>query len=193
VTLPSSPIRSPSPDFVLAWRRWFPLVPPIGHRLRVEFPDRWFRIHSLPGSKRYADTEAEWTELLARHDAVATDVLGARAPCFLAVLDFGDRQGWPPSLMRFPLSQAMENPGDEFDAASTILTCSGTWSSGVYEDVIRSIADDRDPRVLWFSPKTGHVYAPYDGGADLILADARERDEYRSRYGSWLGSGPGGL
>src|SRR5262245_44813519 len=58
------------------WDRCFPNCEPIGHRLRVAFPDRWIRFHSLPESKRYPEDDAEYAEVLARHNSI----LGELAP-----------------------------------------------------------------------------------------------------------------
>ncbi|WP_425586206.1 DUF3885 domain-containing protein [Streptomyces sannanensis] len=43
-----------------AWESNWPGTLPLGHLLRSAWPDRWVRFHSLPESKRYADTEAEF-------------------------------------------------------------------------------------------------------------------------------------
>ncbi len=52
------------------WDRCFPDCEPIGHHLRVTFPERWVRFHSLPGSKRYPEDETDYVEVLARHNAI---------------------------------------------------------------------------------------------------------------------------
>ena len=46
--------------------QWSP-CPPVGHELRVIHPDRWVRFHSLPGSKRYAEDDAEYATLRESH------------------------------------------------------------------------------------------------------------------------------
>ena len=47
-------------DFAEAWSARYGDTPPVGWRLREQYGgragSRWFRIHSLPGSKRYPDT-----------------------------------------------------------------------------------------------------------------------------------------
>ena len=60
------------------WEAQFPGVPPIGHRIRDS--KRWVRFHSLPESKRYAENEAEYAELLRRHHAVLRSLAAADAP-----------------------------------------------------------------------------------------------------------------
>jgi hypothetical protein len=58
-----------------SWQARWPQVVPISHLLKEE-NDRWVRFHSLPGSKRYADTPAEYATILHRHNTVL-DELGA--------------------------------------------------------------------------------------------------------------------
>src|SRR5262245_17461597 len=76
--------------FLGRWATWFPNAPPIGFLLREAEPDRWLRIHSLPGSRRYAVSGPDHAELLRRHNAVATDLLGAGARCAVVLFDVCD-------------------------------------------------------------------------------------------------------
>ncbi len=65
------------------WAERFGEVLPLGYKLRSAFPDRWFRIHSLPESKRYANDDREYDILIERQRVLADEVLGPRAPCLL--------------------------------------------------------------------------------------------------------------
>jgi hypothetical protein len=58
--------------------------------------------------------------------------------------------------------------------------------------VLVAIAEDR-LRALWLETNSGEIYAPYDGGADLILADPGRRDALAGRYRDWLSARPDGL
>jgi hypothetical protein len=69
--------------FARSWDRWYPDAAPFGHELRHAYPDQWLRIHNLPLSKRWPETAAERQEVLLRQNAVATDVLGTSAACWL--------------------------------------------------------------------------------------------------------------
>ena len=42
-------------DFEAYWRKAFPDCDPAGYMLREQLPERWWRLHSLPLSKRYPD------------------------------------------------------------------------------------------------------------------------------------------
>jgi hypothetical protein len=65
------------------WKWHFPDVALVPHPYRHVYPDRWFRIHSLPDSQRYAETEEEWNILLNRQNEIITDLFGAEASVIL--------------------------------------------------------------------------------------------------------------
>lgn len=55
-----------------------------------------------------------------------------------------------------------------------------------------STAEDR-LRAAWLGTSSGEVFAPYDGGVDLILANEGRRDALAGKYGDWLSGRPDGL
>lgn len=185
-----------------AWRAWYPGAPPLAHLMRQAHPERWMRIHSLPESKRYAETDAEWAELLRRQNTVATDVLGEGARCALVFWGNGE-SGWMPEIglaerdfpvvdvvpaerMRDPVIKAWE-PEPAFLHGAEVI-----WGAGAWDQALRAAAVD-EARFLIVELEHGRVYAPYDGGADLFLLTPRERDEHRARYAEWLSIHPSGL
>src|SRR5215208_4167866 len=91
------------------WGEHFPGSAPVGFMLRQIYDERWLRIHSLPESKRYADTVGEYAELLRRHNQVATDALGDGSRCYLIegfrVASEEGRRGWVMTVggMELPL------------------------------------------------------------------------------------------
>ncbi len=58
------------------WPKAFPGCNPISHQMRMAFPERWVRFHSLPELKRYAENNAEYSILLERHNAVLGAIRG---------------------------------------------------------------------------------------------------------------------
>ncbi|OSZ79719.1 hypothetical protein CAP36_00175 [Chitinophagaceae bacterium IBVUCB2] len=70
-------------EFYKLWSLNYPEAVPISHLLKYDYPDRWFRIHSLPESKRYAEVEAEWKILLSRQNEIITDLFGFDTPILL--------------------------------------------------------------------------------------------------------------
>jgi len=59
------------------WGNNYGDIPPLTHILRDELlTDKWFRIHSLPDSKRYADNDAEMKIILNRQNTLISDLIG---------------------------------------------------------------------------------------------------------------------
>jgi hypothetical protein len=63
--------------FQYFWQQHFSNCLPISCLFKHRLTDRWFRFHSLPESKRYAENEAEIIKLLDRQNTVLLDVIGA--------------------------------------------------------------------------------------------------------------------
>ena len=190
-------------DFLDLWRSHYGDCPPAGFLLLETFPDRWFRIHSLPESKRYADTAREMTALLARHNTVASDVLGDGSPCVVVTKsEYNARVGRPARgqvqfsrLGMKPLVVVTANNPNETGSGWSIplVHTRLMWQAGAIDDVLADVANALLGPFLVFSETTGRVYAPYDGGADLFVSSEAERNEYRAKYAAWLSSHPSGL
>lgn len=152
--------------------------------LRQIYPERWLRIHSLPESKRYAHLEEEYVELLLRHNKVARDALGEGAQCYLIegfwVEPEEHQSGWVVSL-----------EGEEFNLR--VEAAASIWVCGNHNALLRAVADCKTAHVLFASRESGCIYAPYDGGADLIYRNEQERNERRAAYSTWLSAHPAGL
>jgi hypothetical protein len=75
------------PDPLAWWQSHFGEIAPRGHLLRRALSERWVRFHSLPDSKRYAESADEYAELQRRHLAVASVLFGAGEASPLAADD----------------------------------------------------------------------------------------------------------
>src|SRR5687767_11747123 len=80
-------------EFETFWSSTYSETIPISHYLRHDYADRWFRIHSLPESKRYAESEEEWQILLDRQNTIITDLLGGGEK-FLLVIGDSEMEGY---------------------------------------------------------------------------------------------------
>ena len=72
------------------WQQSFPGCEPVAHHLRVAFPDRWVRFHSLPHSKRYPEDEAEYAMVLERHNRVLGELVQNGEIIALLTTDYSD-------------------------------------------------------------------------------------------------------
>lgn len=53
------------------------MASPLGYELPGAYSDQWVRFHSLPESRRYADSDAEYAEILRRHRTVLRELQGS--------------------------------------------------------------------------------------------------------------------
>lgn len=181
-----------------AWRRAFGNVAPVGHLCRIALADRWLRIHSLPGAKRYPEDPAEYAELLLRHNAVATSLLGSDADCILFFCDFPSEPatallGLLPAASRVPYYlPELARLTNEYEQLRIGATCVA-WHSGSFDEILRARTDDRIGPTLFANLDRGTAFAPYDGGADLFFASREQVAESRVLWGSWLSPRNDGL
>jgi hypothetical protein len=49
------------------WQEWWRQCRPVGYELRGCARATWVRFHTLPGSRRYAEDDSEYAEILRRH------------------------------------------------------------------------------------------------------------------------------
>lgn len=174
------------------WQALYGDVAPLGYRLREAFPERWFRIHSLPESKRYPENETERLEILRRHNTVLSELLEPDetfasiqvAWSLDATLEKLD------NLLGQPLEWLCTKRDDETFGHFWIGW--QVWQPGLLDELLRQVMED-ETRFLVVALKQKCVYAPYDGGGDLILESQAERDAVRTRYADWLSRHPEGL
>jgi len=186
------------------WSGRYGETAPLGHRLRAAFPERWFRIHSLPSSKRYPDSDAEREELLQRQDAVASEVLRSSCRLIAPVYEAADvgasahLDGFPgrpfDCFAAFRAPRDCDGFGDDVDVPFDLSfwVAHSDWSLASEQSLLLAIAED-ELRVLWMDTISGEIFAPYDGGVDVIALDAERRDSLRSKFSPWLSSRPDGL
>jgi hypothetical protein len=200
------------PEALVAWRqrelRGSPLV---GYRLRQILAQRWVRFHSLPGSKRYAETDEELGEIRRRHDMIAGALLGEGEPIVIVRTGYStsasrvppeDGQGqwssegfvWFES-MSFPEidDEPSDAPSDVPPSYAHFWLAHSTFHAGAFELPWTLVANDVIDGLLLVNIERRCVFAPYDGGMDVIGADSFVCDSLRRDFGAWLSAHPSGL
>jgi len=197
-------------EFQYFWSALTGEAPPITYLFKWDFQDRWFRIHSLPASKRYADTPAEWQLLLQRQHTLLKDLLGAEQRLLLVTgyythdeeehatgfQDFITREAAFSKIFFTPLPAVdlhaldadVYEPGTHYWPLLTELMPDAPQ----IEVILRAIADDRS-RAFFIGEHSRVLLAPYDGGIDSILPTTSMRDQYRHKYRAWLSAREDGL
>jgi hypothetical protein len=183
-------------EFVARWRTWYPGASPLGPELQEAYQHRWLRIHSLPGSKRLPDTEAEYSIIVKRHNTVVEELIGT-AECVLLGYDYDGVYTFPsahPLARWLPDSPPVMrvSTDDESSEPISIFVGRGAWYRGMLDGPMENVADDQ-LRFMLLNWDTGSAYAPYDGGADLFWPTELERDRARIEFGEWLSPDPSGL
>ena len=187
-------------EFRRYWEATYPVCPPVSYLLRRACGERWLRIHTLPAGKRYAESEAEYREVLHRHNTVLTDLIGEGEP-FIFV-SAGYAETLVPDLVR-------PEAAEHCPASRHFLTACmedepprlywhffmdvQRWQPGMADPMLRQVADYAVANVAFVSVERQSIYAPYDGGADIVLSCASERATLRHRYADWLSTHPLGL
>ncbi|MEV7883116.1 DUF3885 domain-containing protein [Streptomyces sp. NPDC002817] len=67
------------------------------------------------------------------------------------------------------------------------------WAPGRLDELLRAVADDTLGGVFVCDTELRRIHHPYDGGADVILTTAAERDRLRDLHRDRLSSDPGGM
>jgi len=181
------------------WSRWYDGVPPLSHLLRVSFPDRWLRIHNFSGRQRIPRSTRDNEEVLKRNRGAATAVLEVGSKCvgFLASYGNGgaprryDECSWLPSPPQ-PKWRVDPDWVEELSEAN-FLVARFTWAPQCMDEVILYAARDEIGPVIVLSLLTGGGYSPYDGGADLFVAEPGAVPVVRAQLSRWVSKLPSGL
>lgn len=189
-------------EFTSIWKSKFPESYPIGYELKWIYDKRWFRVHSLPESKRYAENEEEYQIIYKRQNQIIQDILGYHSR---VVLSFGlysndltnNNYKEITEFGEFEKVDTLElhkiNPEEyEDEYYFDVYAKESTWETNKRNDILKSIADD-EIRMMIISFEKNRIINPYDGGMDLILESEIKRDYYKSKYKEWLSKHPEGL
>jgi hypothetical protein len=187
------------------WHSSFGAALPAGYLCRTTLPDRWMRIHSLPESKRYSETEGERDEVLRRQNAVASYALGEDSECILFITQYGESQHWPEYYVEGSRYAAEFLALDRFrpehvqsyargqDGPVQFFATRQRWHTGAFDELILMCADGAAGPYLFANMDKGSAYAPYDGGADLFFSNSDGVGDARRKFSDWLSKIESGL
>ena len=195
-----------SEQFYTFWTLNFADTIPIQHFFRHVYPDRWFRIHSLPESKRYPDNEEEWNILLDRQNKIITDLLGNDSNFILVTGGYsseGSIELHPieevnsmtkiPFVLLDPIDLNKLSP-DEYEIGQFYkpMYSEQIWQPNKFDSILKDIADDQ-LKAFFISVDKKLIIAPYYGGVDFILNETEARNIYKQKYSDWLSQRQDGL
>jgi hypothetical protein len=198
--------RVDTAELTSRWTAAWADCPPIAHDLRTWFPDRWVRFHSLPGSRRYATSDADYQEILRRHLTLLSELVNSGpgsvsdevviiTASWSADRDPADREPEVSQVMpaRHWISVVTDDSYPPEPNVTHLWVSMASLTSDGLTRLLRLVADDVTAGVIITTPAVAWLYHPYDGGADVIGATSQQRDELRQRHRQWLSAHPRGL
>ncbi len=195
-----------SEEFHKYWTLSYQDTVQISHLFKQNFPDRWFRIHSLPKSKRYANNDKDWEIILSRQNEIITDLFGLNTNILLVAGEYicgNDRQIHTTNeaevFKEYSFTQLDDidlfelNPEDYDNGEIYRPAFAETiWKPKLHDNLLRQIAND-NMRAFFLNFDNKILIAPYDGGIDIILKDSLIRDYYKNKYKQWLSEREDGM
>jgi hypothetical protein len=186
------------------WTQTFGDALPLADTFRDLHAARWVRFHSLPKSKRYPETEAEYAIVLHRHNLVVSELAHEGAILQLITTNWSahsEPNGPPAEIAELGISTklwrsvGMHNPADATEDARFLhlYASSIPWKANCIDSVFRLAADDRIFNLMLLDTGSSWMVHPYDGGIDVILRSKHERDALARKYKSWLSPREDGL
>ena len=183
------------------WHERWPRCRPVGYELRSCARATWVRFHSLPESKRYAEDDSEYAEILRRHHVLLGEMPGAGEVLVVTTAWSGSRDPasreprlagvLPDAVYWMPVLTDRDDTGWE-SWVHLYVSMSG-WRGGELDPLLRLAADDEARGIIIAPPDLAWLYHPYDGGADVIARHKGERDILMRRHSDWLPANAYGL
>ncbi|MFJ6321971.1 MULTISPECIES: hypothetical protein [unclassified Rhizobium] len=185
------PDTSIKQDFEREWASFYANRRPLGWLLRSDQSLAWVRFHSLPNSKRYPENKAEKDIILSRAHSLANETLGADASCWQ--IECRKEEVNPPYWDVVVSGTAAKTFADDDETRWCASVLETRWRQGTLDYILLAIANDKTGPTMWMDRKTGRIFAPYDGGFDLLVSSPEEVKQLRIRFGDWLSDHPEGL
>lgn len=168
------------------WQQHFGGHQPDSQKLRISLKDRWVRLHSFAGSKRYVESQEEGLDVSYRTALLAQELLGKDAPCWFVAnryndapdleKDVTDTFDMVPSLLWYDFEEPLE-PGE---LVAHVIRCK--WDADVFKSVLYGLAAGEDARLMWISETDQTVFSAYDGGMDVILPNQEKATIFAAKY-----------
>jgi hypothetical protein len=181
----------------------YPECEPLAEQLKFVYKDRWVRFHSLDKGKRYPENEEERQTVLKCHLAVL-ESLGADDLSFVITWHWAESPVPSPNVLKEQDSlysavhwkTLLEDPEEtepEFETYRHLFLSRHRLGGEVFNEILRAVSNDEIGGVIIAPQDLSWLYHPYDGGADVIVGSAGQRDTLKEHFKDWVATGPGGL
>ncbi len=195
--------RSDRARLLRSWTEKWPGHPDAAES-KHRFPYRWVRFDSLPESKRYPETDAEYEVLLSRHHAVLRELAGQRDAADEALIVSMSASSSPRPTRRGSAVASAAPHAKHWSSFAVDESGPETYWQHAYlsrlpldphrlDPLLRAVADGVAWGIIIAPDDLDWLYHPYDGGADVFPSTTRQQDELAAAHRNWLSSHPQGL
>lgn len=181
-------------EFSRAWYKAFGETPPLGHILRRDFHANWTRFHALPESKRYAETDVEKNIILSRANTLAEACFDGLEVLWVVTAQYNDSDLETNDLVAklsmepaFSWIDLEEEPEDQIKVVFHATPV--PWEQSSLDWLFAEIAEEQE-RAIFFSEQNGIVFAPYDGGFDVICLRLEKIRTLEVSFRTWMSERP---
>ncbi|MEW7292898.1 DUF3885 domain-containing protein [Aquimarina sp. 2304DJ70-9] len=189
-------------EFNKYWNTNYPESNPIGYKLRSIYQNRWLRIHSLPESKRYAESEEDYQIILERQNELFLKLMGENADIIILIgqYEIEQKDGFLKEFSDFgqfvkcKTVELHKIYPEEYDPDDfyNIYIKPDNWRKNSQNEMLKKIVDD-EFRAIFICPKRNCILAPYDGGMDIIVDNQEKRNNLKAKYKDWLSEREDGM
>lgn len=183
-------------EFNIFWENNFEETIPLNFLFRDVYKNRWLRIHSLPESKRYADDDNEMDTILFRQNQLISDEYSENEDIYIVSVEFsidneeGDEEFCFYPEYNFEKTSVLNlNTYFPLDFSSTqklkIFVSKRKWRVNFHNNILKDIANDASI-IFFVSIRNKIIFAPYDGGMDVIYQNENQKNFYKEKYIDWL-------
>jgi hypothetical protein len=175
-----------------AWAKRWPDSLPIAHELKELFETQWVRFHSLAGSRRAAESEADWAGVMERHNAVLGELLKPGEETLVIVCEISPAPAPAEADIDFWTAIPWHYADPDLLYAHLYVTTE-QWQPNELDELLHLAAEEQVIGVIIAPLDLGWLYHPYAGGADVILPSVADRDALAAKHAEWLSPHPSGL
>lgn len=179
-----------SSTFYKLWRNAFGDTAPIGYQLKDIFTERWLRVHSLPESKRYANSKEEYAIMMNRQNEIIGTILGNDDPIIFLTRSYDATNKLHDQVTTWIPIKSKGIIDNESKCQFYLAVIS--WELDKYNHMLRTVADGETNLLLISFPKHRIIHL-YDGGIDIILENSTMVPYFKNKYKNWLSNHPNGL
>lgn len=189
-------------ELIRYWNSDFKNVAPEADSLKHECKTRWVRFHSLPESKRYPESEAEYLEVFRRHNVVLQELCVNERKALVILPEYSEKKvpikPEPEFSGLFQKSEPwctlkQHEDDDDYESFCHLHVSAIQFTGNEFNDLFRMVANDEVRNIMIISPSKGFVFHPYDGGADVVLESTEKRDQIKEKHKEWLSARPDGF